>query len=336
MNDTLTRTKTMPGKPIAEKLLAALLVLVVITIAAVGIYWDREPALFNVMDETIAISEQIEHPVVVGSAATVTVIHIMDTLQKKRGGYLSNDVLPPGLIMDNLPQWEYGVILQVRDITRVMHDKITPSGITSSEDEDVALAEVRFNAEHTSWIMPDAQSEYEEGIEHLHNYLERLSDPEDPEARFDASAENLSYWLGAVEVRMNSLSQRLIFSVGLNGIEKTKNAEGEQVNDELSVKTPWLEIDNVFYEARGSSWALIHFFKAMQIDFSDVLKDKNVQMNIAQIIRELEATQQDLGSPVVLNGDAFGMLANHSLVMASYILRANAEIVELRKLLEKE
>ena len=40
-------------------------------------------------------------------------------------------------------------------------------------------------------------------------------------------------------------------------------------------------------------------------------------------------------SPVVLNGSGFGLFANHSLVMASYISRANAGIIDLRELLAK-
>ena len=58
-------------------------------------------------------------------------------------------------------------------------------------------------------------------------------------------------------------------------------------------------------------------------------------MSLRQIIRELEATQQSLSSPMVLNGDGFGIFANHSLVMASYISRANAAVIDLRRLLEQ-
>jgi hypothetical protein len=40
-------------------------------------------------------------------------------------------------------------------------------------------------------------------------------------------------------------------------------------------------------------------------------------------------------SPIVLNGHGFGVLANHSLVLASYIARANAAVLDLRVLLER-
>jgi len=36
-----------------------------------------------------------------------------------------------------------------------------------------------------------------------------------------------------------------------------------------------------------------------------------------------------------LNGEGLGLLANHSLVMASYVSRANAAIIDLRNLLVK-
>jgi len=101
------------------------------------------------------------------------------------------------------------------------------------------------------------------------------------------------------------------------------------------VKTPWLEIDDVFYEARGTAWALAHLLKAIDTDFADVLEKKNARVSLRQIIRELEATQAWVGSPIILNGSGFGLFANHSLVMASYISRANAAIIDLRELLSQ-
>ena len=38
---------------------------------------------------------------------------------------------------------------------------------------------------------------------------------------------------------------------------------------------------------------------------------------------------------MILNGSGFGLFANHSLVMASYISRANAAVIDLRNLLEQ-
>jgi hypothetical protein len=101
------------------------------------------------------------------------------------------------------------------------------------------------------------------------------------------------------------------------------------------MKTSWLDIDDEFYEARGAAWALLHFLKAVEIDFADVLERKNATVSLQQIIRELESTQQTVWSPMVLNGSGFGLMANHSLVMANYISRANAALIDLSDLLSK-
>ncbi|MGL5471435.1 MAG: DUF2333 family protein, partial [Shewanella sp.] len=100
-------------------------------------------------------------------------------------------------------------------------------------------------------------------------------------------------------------------------------------------KTSWWKIDDVFYETRGASWAMLNFMRAVEVDFADVLKKKNAEVSLKQIIRELEATQQTVWSPVVLNGSGFGLVANHSLVMANYVSRANAAVIDLTNLLSQ-
>ena len=104
---------------------------------------------------------------------------------------------------------------------------------------------------------------------------------------------------------------------------------------EVIVKTSWWKIDDVFYESRGATWAILHFLKAAEIDFADVLEKKNAQASLKQIIRDLESTQDAVWTPMILNGSGFGLLANHSLVMANYVSRANAALIDLRRLLEQ-
>jgi hypothetical protein len=157
---------------------------------------------------------------------------------------------------------------------------------------------------------------------------------------FYTRADNLNNWLGDVATRLGSLSQRLSASVGrvkLNNTLKTESVapgQAPQVDEEV-VETPWMQIDNVFYEARGQAWALSHLLRAIEVDFADVLAKKNATVSVRQIIRELEASQEPVWSPMILNGSGFGMLANHSLVMANYISRANAAVIDLRQLLNQ-
>jgi hypothetical protein len=309
--------------------------IVLVLLVVLGIYWSNEPAPFSVYQPSNS-----GQPVVAGVTTTATLIGVVNILLDKPGGYLSNDLMPPAIWLDNVPNWEYGVLIQVRDLSKAMRESFSRSQSQSTEDYDLSLAEPRFNVDHVRWAAPWPEIEYAEGRNHLTGYAMRLADREVFDAQFYARADNLRYWLGTVEKRLGSLSQRLSASVGQRRIntDLAGAAGASQSTDspqEIIVKTSWLKIDDVFYEARGTSWALVHFLKAIEIDFQDVLEKKNARASVQQIIRELEMTQHSIYSPIIVNGRGFGLLANHSLVMASYISRANAAIIDLRELLSK-
>jgi hypothetical protein len=328
-------TRDYPFGKLGGALIALLLFLLLL-----GWYWSQEPEAFDVDEITRLHAPENSSNITVGSATTATTIHLVETLLDKRGGYLSNDVMPPSIWLDNLPNWEYGVLIQVRDITRSMRNDFSRSQSQSVEDKDLIVAEPQFNFDNSSWLFPPTESEYRQGLKALERYLERLQNPGSPDAQFYARADNLSDWLGQVEKRLGSLSQRLSASVGQTRINTdlagdSAAQQSTRAARELDIKTPWSEIDDVFYEARGAAWALMHLLRAVEKDFDGILRKKNALISLRQIERELEATQQTLWSPMIMNGSGFGMFANHSLVMASYISRANAAVIDLRQLLQQ-
>jgi hypothetical protein len=267
-------------------------------------------------------------------------IRVAETLLDKPGGYLSNDLLPPGAWLDNIPNWEFGVLQQVRDLARVTRNDYSRSQSQSREDVDLTAAEPKFFFENDSWILPPTESQYRDAIDGFIDYRDRLAGMGSADARFFARADNLREWLAQVEKRLGSLTRRLGDSVATSVVNtdlagERSAAANSNLQDNVSVKTSWFEIDDVFFEARGASWALVHFFRAAQFDFADVLADKNAEASVRQIIRELEASLESLSSPMVMNGGGYGLFANHSLVMANYLARANAAVINLRELLDK-
>ena len=248
--------------------------------------------------------------------------------------------MPPWVFLDNVPNWEFGVLTQVRDLARAMRNDFSRSQTQSTEDPDLSQADPLFHYDSERWFPPDTEGRYRKAMVALDKYLARLSSPTDPQAQFFARADNLTDWLSIVEKRLGSLSQRLSASVGQARLNTDLSGDpgarqSTESPDIVLVKTPWKQVDDVFYESRGTAWALVHFLHAMELDFEDVLRKKNATVSFRQIIRELESTQESLHSPMVLNGSQFGLFANHSLIMANYISRANAAIIDLRKLLQE-
>jgi hypothetical protein len=305
-----------------------------------GFYWSSEPEAFSVRDNLVEkLGPNTE--IVTGAATTTALIRTAEIMLDKPGGYLSNDIAPPGLYLDNIPNWEFGVLVQVRDLARAFRENFSRSQSQSAEDIDLVIVEPQFHLPNDSWLLPASEDEYRKAVAALESYLQRISDRDDQDAQFYARADNLARWLVNVESRLGSLSQRLSASVGQSqagslelagetGAEQSTESVGDRV-----VTTPSMQIDDVFYEARGATWALMHFLQAIEIDFEAVLRDKNALVSVRQIIRELEASQRTVFSPVILNGGGFGLFANHSLVMANYVSRANAAIIDLRELLNQ-
>ncbi|MGI2142228.1 DUF2333 family protein [Shewanella baltica] len=299
-----------------------------------SVWWSIEPDPINPQQLTATDKN------VVGYATTTSLILTVETLLDKQGGWLSNDVMPPSIFMDNMPAFEYGALEQARDLALIMRKEFSRSQSQSAADKDLGEAQSKLNIDHTSWLVPSAESEYRDAIKLLKLYRARMMDPNNQDAQFYARADNLNEWLKEVQKRLGSMSQRLSASVGqerLNTDLAGDNAARQSTPNLAShqVKTSWWKIDDVFYESRGASWALLNFMRAVEVDFADVLKKKNAEVSLRQIIRELEATQQTVWSPVVLNGSGFGLVANHSLVMANYVSRANAAVIDLTNLLSQ-
>jgi hypothetical protein len=309
----------------------------------VGVYWSLEVGPIDVEHEVTTAATADNVAPVVGYATTTMLIKVTESILDKPGGYISNDALPPGVLLDNMPAWEFGVLQMVRDMALVLRKDFSRSQSQSLENKHVTAAQPKFNIDNKSWAMPSAESEYRKAIDSLYSYrnaLVGISKAKNDSAQFYARADNLTAYFDEVQKRLGSYSQRLSASVGTDKINTDLAGDNEAVQSSTEashsqLRTSWWKLDDVFHESRGAAWALLYFLKAIEIDFDSVLENKNAKISLQQIIRELEASQQTLWSPMVLNGDGFGVLANHSLVMANYISRANAALIDLNELLRK-
>ncbi|MCH9696876.1 MAG: DUF2333 family protein [Gammaproteobacteria bacterium] len=310
-------------------------VAVIILVIFLFTWWGSiEPDVFDVTEEAQSHSgvENIKS-LPEGYIYTSTLARLGETLLEKNGGYITNDPFF-SLLMDNMPAWEAGALLVLRDAVSALRNHLARSQSQSKENKNLAKAEPYFYFDANSWILPETEGEYNKGVNELHRYLADLADRNSSKANFFARADNLGQYLQVVEKRMGDISHRLSLSA-VQEIEVKKESSFAADDRQYPVKTPWLEVDNIFYEARGATWAFLHIFKAMRIDFKDTLESKGALVTVDQIIDELENAQAETWSPVVLNGGGFGIWANYSLTMANYVAHANANTIDLRELLIK-
>ncbi|NBC13378.1 MAG: DUF2333 family protein [Gammaproteobacteria bacterium] len=321
--------------------LGALLALLLLNLALM-LYWGRQPPVFDVVERAqaeLAAAGGSETPA--GMATTAAIIGIGDTLLNKPGGFLHNDRLPPGAIMDNCPSWECGVVMALRDAVQSLRDDFTRAQTQSVENLDVKRADMKLAMDPKAWVLPAAEDAYAEGIAALRAYLGDLAKGQ---ARFYPRADNLAEYLGLVEKRLGNFGVRLGAAAGatldLDPIaghiaDNALAASGMPLDPAGSAVYDPARVDDVFFCARGYSWAFLHVLRGIERDFTHVLADKNADMQIRRIVHDLEGAIKPMRSPVVLNGGGFGLLANHSMVAASYVARVNAAVIDLGLLLEQ-
>lgn len=312
--------------------------MLLLALLAWGIYISIEPKQTDPIQATNKRIGEGNHPV--GATYTSTILELGEVLLNKNGGYVSNDILVKAKIYDNMPNWELGVVYMLRDAAESLRTDFSRSQSQSADNQYLRVHVPMLSFEHNSWILPSTESRYRNAMKGIDQYLQTIIDPDNQDAQFYARADNLVSYLKRVSSRMGGLSQNLVASVGKDRLNiDLSNERGAQsttrTSDVRRDRTPWLLIDDKFWEARGSMYALTAIFKAIRIDFEGILSDKNALRSLDQIILEMEQTQAPLWSPIILNGGGFGFVASHSLTMASYISRANAAIIDLQHLLER-
>lgn len=293
-------------------------------IFCLGAYWTYpcfRPKPYDIFAIAVKEADASNRKALQPGVLTVSVlIHNLEYLLTKPGGYLTNDVLPPAALLDNMPSWEYGVIVASRDLATALRNHFSRAQSQSEEDPDLRIGEPYYYFKTDSWMLPSTEYEHQKGIEAFRRYLKRL---QNQQGRFYPRADNLSQYLDVLAQRLGSYAQIL-----------TEAAASHEEPTSGEVGVSWLELDDHLYQARGYCWALLHIMKAIDQDFAEILAMKAAKKTVERIIRELEATQGPILSPVVLNGSGLGVFANYSLTVATYISHATAALLDLRTLLK--
>jgi hypothetical protein len=144
--------------------------------------------------------------------------------------------------------------------------------------------------------------------------------------RADNLVELLSQYvslMGGVNTRLINAPHDIDTSLALEEV-----GDGGSENPAVvDIDIPWYQIDNNFYYAQGVAYALFESFKAIRVDFIDVLTDKNSVKLVDKILENLERCYFE---PLfVFNGDPESIFANHSLNLSGVFNDARQKINSL-------
>lgn len=259
-----------------------------------------------------------------GSSFVATTTSLMEHALNGSGGWLPNDIaLSPTWWLDNKQNFQLGVLEVVRYNTRVLRDALSRQRTTDTIDADCDKAFTSFSNDPYKWIFPSAEGKYREGIDRLAAYGRRLSLGS---AHFYPRSDNLIQLLEQYASLLGGVNTRL-----LNASRTSPKVRRDNSTDPPDApqygRVPWMKIDDNFYFARGVGYGLVHMFKALRMDFAPVLKDKNADIIMAEIIASLEETSFE--PLLVTRGGKDGIFASHSSNLRVFLDDARQKINSL-------
>ena len=247
----------------------------------------------------------------------------MDLTKQMAEKWLPNDLFWPTSLLDNIPNFQIGVLEVVRYNTRVLRDNLSRMRTTDKLDKSAEQAFTSLSNDPNKWWFPSAESKWKKGNESLKTFYSNL---EQGRSNFYPRADNLVQLLDQYTSLMGGVNTRLI-NAPRDIAEAISIEEDKNTKDFVDTNIPWYRIDNNFYYAQGAAYALHESFRAIKVDFKDILIDKNSMTLVDKIIEDLQRC--DFEPLIVFNGDPDSVFANHSLNLSGIFNDARQKINSL-------
>ncbi len=244
--------------------------------------------------------------------------------------------------LDNKASFQHGVLFALRRVSIELADVLGRVRGTSEADRDLQAARgaLQFDSE-TWWFNPfDPQRPfgpttpsgryYRNAIGTFERFNDRL---EQCDALFDARADNLRSFLSRITADLGSAADALAKrSIGTRYDPATDTFVPGEGNDR-----GWFDFraDNYFNEALGQVYAYHGLLQAARLDFAEVIKVRGLD-DIWNRMEAHVAQAAALSPLIVSNGREDGFLMpDHLAVMAQAVLRARANMTEIRDILDR-
>jgi len=243
-----------------------------------------------------------------GAAFIRTNQALIEQMQKN---WLPNDLFWPTVLLDNMPNFQIGELEVVRYNVRVLRDNLSRMRTTDKLDPAAEKAFTSLSNDPYKWWFPSAESKWKEATRGLESFYENLLSGK---SHFYPRADNLVELLQQYASLMGGANTRLInapHDIDTSLAVEEQGKDSSESPTRVDINIPWYSIDNNFYYAQGIAYALYESFKAIRIDFIDVLTDKNSLKLVDKILEKLERCYFE--PLIVFNGDPGSIFANHSL-----------------------
>lgn len=269
----------------------------------------------------VAVLEEYppERPFVPGEIYASTLAALMDHELRSGTGWRPNDFVlwGPGVLADNNANRQRGIILGVRESTRVLKDHLTK--VSSTEyDPNLVAADTAFRNDETRLMLPSAESRFRDGVAALRRYVEGLRTT--PPHSKPIAGRNVEL------IRLMQAWGDLLGDAHAS-LFKTHEADGSRI-------APWHN-DDYFYHAQGVAHVIHHLALALQAEYRQDLAGRPAVQTLLKEVADSLGDAATMKPLIVLDGSPSGLTANHRRNLDGYIVDARQKLYSIREELEK-
>jgi hypothetical protein len=253
--------------------------------------------------------------------------------ERMLGSWLPNDVFYPTALLDNPQNFQLGQLEVVRYATRALRDKLARQRTTDRIDPEADRAFTSFSNNPHAWVFPSAEYKFGDGVKALKKYRVGL---EQGTSAFHPRADNLIELLDQFTSLLGGVDTRLANAPREGSLRLSEETAGDPYSKGermVQAKTPWAQIDDNFYFARGVAYGIRETLAAARWEFREIIKLKRSQELMDSIIDELGLA--DFEPIFVLNGARDSILANHSLSLMATLEDVRQKMISLQHMLER-
>ena len=207
------------------------------------------------LDYSVSQAFPPDKPFVPGEIYATTLAAVMENELNGFFGWRPNDFFLWGMrvMADNNANRQLGIIMAVRETTRVFKDHLTK--VSSNEyDPNLVIADTDFRNDAQKWILPSAESKYRDGVRHLHLYVAGLH--ANPETSRELNQRNVEL------VRLLQAWGDMLGDAHAN-LYRTRKDDGSAVH-------VW-DVDDYFYHAQGYAAVMYYMMQAVKREYHQSL-----------------------------------------------------------------
>jgi len=228
----------------------------------------------------------------------------------------------PGALLDNMPNFQKGIIYAISRFTVEMSDQIGRARGSSQVDADLDRAAGLLRYPGDRWIIDfsaswapvaAAETQYRAAADALRDYNQRLASGN---AVFERRADNLLNTLDRIAADLGSASAL--------------------IHGHLAGQGGWLidlTADDIFYQNKGRLYGYYMLLDALGRDFPDVVADAGLDTLWGEMLSSLREGASLSPIAVISGSPDSQLLPSHLAAQGFYLLRARTQLREVTSVL---